>query len=335
LAQQTVKTRILITGALGFVGRYLYAELLHSGYDVWASDLDSVCAHVGPPLDPEKVRPCDIVNADDVLVLLKTLRPDVIVHLAAQSSSSRALAQPRKTFLTNALGTLNLFEAVRASHPACSVLSVGSADIYGPQARGDLLTEESSLLPASPYALSKATQDLIAIQYWRGHNITTFRTRSFSHTGPGQTTTFALPSFASQIAQAEAGLREPVIEVGNLDVVRDFSDVRDVVVAYRLILEKGKKGAAYNVCSGKGASMEELLQLLLSFSCVKIDVRKVESRVRPADIPYLVGDNSKLVADTDWEPRFKIEQTLSELLNFWRKKAEESSNSSSQRKETR
>jgi GDP-4-dehydro-6-deoxy-D-mannose reductase len=316
-----VKTRVLITGALGFVGKFLYEELLQSGYEVWASDLASACEHVGPPLDPGKVRACDVVSAEDVLTLLKTLKPDVIVHLAAQSSSAKALAQPRETFLTNAVGTLNLFEALRSSCRACSVLVVGSAEIYGPEAGACLLTEESPLLPVSPYALSKAAQDLIAFQYWRSHGITAFRTRSFNHTGPGQTTTFALPSFASQIAQAEAGLRAPVIEVGNLDVVRDFSDVRDVVRAYRSILEKGKAGAAYNVCSGKAASMETLLQLLLSFSPAKISVKKVGSRVRPADIPYLVGDNSKLVAHTGWEPRFKIEQTLSDLLDFWRKKA--------------
>jgi GDP-4-dehydro-6-deoxy-D-mannose reductase len=330
-----VKTRVLITGGLGFVGRYLYGELLQSGYDVWASDLASACDHFGPPLDPGKVRACDVASAEDVLALLNTLKPDIIVHLAAQSSSSRAFAQPRETFLTNAVGTFNLFEAVCSSCPASSVLVVGSAEIYGPQASAGLLTEESALLPVSPYALSKATQDLIALQYGRSHGLTTFRTRSFNHTGPGQNTAFALPSFAFQIAQAEAGLLEPVIEVGNLDVVRDFLDVRDVVRAYRSILEKGKPGAAYNVCSGKAASMEALLQLLLSFSRVKITVKKVESRVRPADIPYLVGDNLRLVAHTGWQPRCKMEQTLSELLDFWRKKVEESSNSSMQRKEIR
>jgi len=330
-----VKTRILITGALGFVGRYLCGELLQSGYEVWASDLDSACARVDPPVDPAKVRACDVANAQDVLALLKALRPEIIAHLAAQSSPARALAEPRETFLANSLGTFNLFEAVRSSCPACSVLVVGSADIYGPQISKGLLTEESSFLPVSPYALSKATQDLIALQYSRSHDVRTFRTRSFNHTGPGQTITFALPSFACQIAQAEAGLREPVIEVGNLDVVRDFSDVRDVVRAYRLILETGNAGEAYNVCSGKAASMEALLGLLLSFSRVKIAVKKVQSRIRPADIPYLVGDNSKLVAQTGWKPRWKIEQTLSELLDFWRRKVQESSNSGIQRKETR
>jgi len=330
-----VKTRVLVTGGLGFVGRHLYGELLQSGYEVWASDLDSACEHVGPPLDPGRVRACDVANAEAVLSLLTALKPQAVVHLAAQSSSSKALSQPRETFLANALGTLNLFEAVRSSCPACAVLAVGSAEIYGPQAVAGLLTEEGSLLPVSPYALSKATQDLIAIQYGRRHGITALRTRSFNHTGPGQTTTFALPSFASQIAQAEAGLREPVIEVGNLDVVRDFSDVRDVVRAYRLILEKGKPDQAYNVCSGKATSMETLLRLLLSFSRVEIIVKQVESRVRPADIPYLAGDNSKLVAHTGWEPRYRIEETLSELLDFWRKKVEKSSKSGSQRKETR
>ena len=327
--------RILVTGALGFVGQHLNAELLQAGHEVWASDLDSVCAQAESSFDPARIRPCDIINAEDVSVLLKSLRPDAVIHLAAQSSASRALSQPRKTFLTNALGTLNLFEAVSSSLPDCSILSIGSADVYGPQIMEGRLIEESPFVPVSPYALSKATQDLIALQYWRGQGIRSFRTRSFSHTGPGQTTTFALPSFASQIAQAEAGQREPVIEVGNLEVVRDYSDVRDVVGAYRLILEKGREGEAYNVCSAKGPRMKDLLEILLSLSRVKIEVKRVESRIRPVDIPYLVGDNSKLVADTGWKPRFKIEETLSGLLEFWRGKTERTSYLSKHGKETR
>jgi len=318
-----VKTRILITGGLGFVGKYLYTELLQSGYDVWASDLHSACAYAGPPLNLARIRACNVAVAEDVFSLVTALKPDCVVHLAAQSSSAKALAEPRETFVTNALGTLNLLEAIRSNCPGSSVLVVGSAEIYGPQFAAGLLTEECSLVPVSPYALSKAAQDLIALEYWRGHSVRTIRTRSFNHTGPGQTTTFALPSFASQIAQAEAGLREPVIEVGNMDTVRDFSDVRDVVRAYRLILEKGEIGSAYNVCSGKAASMGALLQILTSLSRVKITVKKSESRMRPADIPYLVGDNSKMTARTGWKPCFEMEQTLSELLDFWREKVKE------------
>jgi len=320
-------TRILITGGLGFVGRYLYAELLQCGYEVWASDLDSACVNTRPPLDSAKIRACNVAVPEDVFSLITALEPDYVVHLAAQSSSAKALAEPRETFITNAVGTLNLLEAVRSSCPGSSVLVVGSAEIYGPQLGAGLLAEECSLVPVSPYALSKAAQDLIALEYWRGHEIRTLRTRSFNHTGPGQTTTFALPSFASQIARAEAGLCAPVIEVGNIEAVRDFSDVRDVVRAYRLILEKGEIGAAYNVCSGKAASVEALLRILVSQSRTKITVKKVESRMRPADIPYLVGDNSKISARTGWKPCFEIEQTLSELLDFWRKRVEENPSS--------
>lgn len=335
MAQETVKTSVLITGALGFVGRYLYGELAESGYEVWASDLACLCENAEPPFDSDKVRACDVTKTEGTLTLLRELTPDAIVHLAAQSSSSKAFKHPKETFVTNALGTLNVFEGVRSACPGCTVLVVGSADAYGPQPGETSLGEDSPFFPVSPYALSKAVQDLIGLQYWRGHGIRAFRTRSFNHTGPGQTTTFALPSFASQIAAVEAGRSEPVIEAGNLDVVRDFLDVRDVVRAYRLILERGEPGEAYNICSGKPIRMEKLLELLVSFSRTKIAVRKVQSRMRPADIPYLVGDNSKLKAHTGWQPHYEIEQTLSELLTYWRARVKESAESSTQKKEAR
>ncbi|MFH0777885.1 MAG: GDP-mannose 4,6-dehydratase, partial [Candidatus Eisenbacteria bacterium] len=309
-----MKNRVLITGALGFVGRHLYGELESSGHETWGSDMPQVCRQSEPPFDSRRLRPCDVTNIDAVAGVLNDVKPDSVVHLAAQSSAFKALSEPRETFTTNSLGTLNLFEAVRKLRPDCRVLVVGSADIYGPQARSGLLTEEAQIVPVSPYALSKAVQDLMCVQYCRSHAANAVRTRSFNHTGPFQTTTFVLPSFASQIARAEAGLCEPVIEVGNLEVVRDFSDVRDVVAAYRLILERGKAGEAYNVCSGKGRELRELLEILTSLSRVRISVKRSETRMRPVDIPYLVGDNSKLRSHTGWEPRYEIEKTLAELL---------------------
>jgi GDP-4-dehydro-6-deoxy-D-mannose reductase len=317
-----VKRIALITGALGFVGRHLFRELTDAGYEVWASDLGSSCEKAGPPFDAGRVRACDITSSDQLLGLLKEIMPATVVHLAAQSSASKSFKHPQETFATNSLGTLNLLEAVRQACPDCLVLAVGSADAYGPQEGTTALREDTPFTPVSPYALSKAAQDLMGIQYWRGHGMKVFRTRSFNHTGPGQTTTFALPSFAFQIASAEAGQSEAVIEVGNLEVVRDFLDVRDVVRAYRLILEKGTPGEAYNVCSGRPVELTTLLDILVSNSRVKITIKQSQQRMRPADIPFLLGDNSKLKACTGWEPRYAVEQTLSELLDYWRTQAE-------------
>ncbi len=313
---------VLITGALGFVGRHLFRELTDAGYEVWASDLGSFCDDAGPPFDAARVRACDVTRSEELAQLLSEVVPGAVVHLAAQSSASRSFEHPQETFATNSLGTMNLLEAVRSACPDCAVLAVGSADAYGPQEGTSALDEDTPFAPVSPYALSKAAQDLMGIQYWRGHGIKVYRTRSFNHTGPGQTTTFAMPSFACQIAFAEAGRREPVIEVGNLEVVRDFLDVRDVVRAYRLILERGSPGEAYNVCSGRPVELTSLLDILVSHSRVKITVTKSPERMRPADIPFLLGDNSKLRASTGWEPRYDIEQTLSELLDYWRTKTE-------------
>ncbi|KPJ61639.1 MAG: hypothetical protein AMJ46_00655 [Latescibacteria bacterium DG_63] len=330
-----MKASVLITGALGFVGRHLFRELTDAGFEVWASDLESLCEKPGPPFDMQRVRACDITRIDNVLEILKETHPGAIVHLAAQSSASKSFKHPRETFVTNSLGSLNLFEAARESCPDCSVLAVGSADAYGRQEGNAALDEATPFAPVSPYALSKAAQDLMGIQYWLGYGMKVFRTRSFNHTGPGQTTTFALPSFAFQIASAEAGLCEPVIEVGNLDVVRDFLDVRDVVRAYRLILEKGNPGDAYNVCSGRPVVLKTLLDILMSHARVKITVKESPGRMRPADIPFLLGDNSKLRTCTGWEPRYQIEETLWELLEYWRTETGESSPSDSKKREER
>ncbi|UCF79410.1 MAG: GDP-mannose 4,6-dehydratase [Candidatus Eiseniibacteriota bacterium] len=330
-----MKATVLITGALGFVGRHLYRELEDSGYDAWASDLPASCRDAGPHFDARKVMACDVTEGEGLLQLLKESSPGAVVHLAAQSSASRSFERAQETFLVNSVGSMNVFEAVRRACPDCLVLAVGSADAYGPHEGKRALDESTPFVPVSPYALSKAAQDLMGVQYFRAQGLKVFRTRSFNHTGPGQTTTFALPSFASQIAAAEAGLGEPVIEVGNLEVVRDFLDVRDVVRAYRLILERGTPGEAYNVCSGRPVELKSMLDTLVSLSRVKIAIKESPARLRPADIPFLLGDNSKLRASTGWEPRVPMEQTLSELLEYWRARTGESSPSASHKREAR
>jgi GDP-4-dehydro-6-deoxy-D-mannose reductase len=327
---------MLVTGALGFVGDHLCRELLRSGYEVFGCDLACATERAGTAGTAFAIRTCDVSNPEEVAALVSELRPTAIVHLAAQSSASRAFAQPRETFMVNALGTQNLLEAVKTHSPEARVLVVSSGEIYGPQdTKGLPVTEESPVVPVNPYALSKAAEDLVALQYWKSHGIRSIRARPFNHTGPGQTTTFAVPNFARQIAMAEAGRCEPVIEVGNLAAVRDFLDVRDVVRAYLMLLEHGAPGEAYNICSGKPRSIQSLLDVLLSLSKTRVALRQADSRMRPADISFLVGDNSKLKRHTGWEPAYRLEDTLSELLEQWRKNVRQSPGPNTVEKEAR
>ncbi len=199
------------------------------------------------------------------------------------------------------------------------MLVVGSADEYGPVPASDQpLVEATPLRPASPYAVSKVAQAALALLYGPAGGMRVVVTRTFPHTGPGRGETFAESSFARQIAEIEAGLREPVVEVGNLDAVRDFADVRDVVRAYALLLERGQAGEAYNVCSGRGRRIGDVLDTLLALTRARIEVRVDPSRLRPADVPVLVGDNAKLVAATGWQPRIPLDETLRDLLDDWR-----------------
>jgi GDP-4-dehydro-6-deoxy-D-mannose reductase len=331
-----VRKRVLVTGALGFVGDHLCRELLRSGHEVFGCDVECATARAGASGVAFATRTCDVSDARAVEELVSEVRPSAVLHLAAQSSASRAFVQPRETFLTNALGTQNLFEAVGEHSPESMVLVVSSGEIYGPQEPGGRpATEDTPVIPVSPYALTKAVQDMLALQYWKSHGIKSVRARPFNHTGPGQTTTFVLPNFARQIAMAEAGRCDPVIEVGNLEAVRDFLDVRDVVRAYLLLLEHGTPGEAYNICSGTPRSIKSLLDVLLSMSKTKVTLKRAESRIRPSDISYLVGDSSKLRERTGWEPAYRLEDTLLELLEQWRTHVRQSSGSQTFGKETR
>jgi GDP-4-dehydro-6-deoxy-D-mannose reductase len=205
------------------------------------------------------------------------------------------------------------------------VLVVGSAEEYGPVEPKDLpLREDRPLLPASPYAVSKVAQACLARQYGAASGMRVVLTRTFHHTGPGRGEAFAESSFARQIAEAEGGLRPPMLQVGNLNAVRDFTDVRDVVRAYWALLERGEAGAVYNVCSGRGRTIRELLDILLSISGAKLDVKVEPERLRPADVPAQFGDPRRLQEATGWAPRLPLEQTLRDLLDDWRRRLQAS-----------
>lgn len=314
--------RILITGITGFVGSHLAELALEKGTEVfgtyrWRSRLDNI-HHL---LTKIRLIECDLRDAISVRNAVKEAKPDWIFHLAAQSFVPASWAAPADTMHINVIGTINLFEAVRQLELDCRILNAGSSEEYGLQFEHELpIKETNQLRPLSPYAVSKVAQDLLGWQYHRSYGMFIVRTRAFNHSGPRRPEAFVDSGFAWQIARIEAGLQEPVIYVGNLEAKRDFTDVRDIVRAYWLALEKGEPGEVYNICSGKAWSIKEVLDMLLSMAKVKVEVRQDPAKMRPSDVPVLVGDSTKFRERTGWSPQITYEQTLRDMLDYWRAK---------------
>jgi GDP-4-dehydro-6-deoxy-D-mannose reductase len=315
--------KVLITGITGFVGSHLTEYLLKLGnieiYGIvrWRSQVDNI-EHIK---DKIKLYECDIRDMVSVEKTIFTIKPDKIFHLAAQSFVPTSWNAPAETLTTNVIGELNIFESVRNSklnpviHIACS------SEEYGMVYENEIpIKETNPLRPLSPYAVSKVAQDLLGYQYYMSYKLNIIRTRGFNHTGPRRGEVFVTSNFAKQIAEIEKNKREPVIYVGNLDAKRDFTDVRDMVRAYWLSTEKCQPGEVYNICSGKAYPIREVLDILLSYSKVKITVKQDPSRIRPSDVPVLVGDNTKFSSVTGWKPEIPFEKTLKDLLNYWREK---------------
>ncbi len=312
--------RVLVTGAGGFVGGHLVAGLRsdHPEVEVFGVVLPQGGISWGSGVGMQ-VREADLNDPAATRALVESVRPDRILHLAGQSNPQHSFLDPGGTLRTNVLGIVHLLDAARRCGLRPDVLVVGSAEEYGPPAAGELpLREDGPLRPSSPYAVSKVAQGALARLYGPAGGMRVVLTRTFHHTGPGRGEAFAESSFARQIAELEAGLRPAVLAVGNLDAVRDFTDVRDVVRAYWLLLERGEAGAVYNVCSGSGRAIRELLEVLLAASRSRVELRVDPSRLRPSDVPVQVGDPSRLKAVTGWEPRIPIERTLADLLEDWR-----------------
>ena len=334
--------RDLVTGALGFVGLHLVRDLLATGRTVTglgrqpdgvpppsriggfqrATGTGGVGTRFEGQAGTFTYHEADLLDRAALARALDAAQPGVIYHLAAQSSAAESFAAPHETINVNLLGTLNLLEAVRALPAAGRPLLVvaGSAEEYGPQPEGSApLTELTPLAPVSPYAVSKAAQTLLCRQYHQSYDLPVVIARPFSHTGPGQHPRFAFPSFARQIAAAEAGRGPAEILTGNLDTVRDFLDVRDVVRAYRAVAARGNRGETYNICSGTALTMAEGLRILVAAATVPMTVRRDPARERPSDTPWLVGDNRKLRAGTGWRPESGTDSALLDLLNEARK----------------
>lgn len=290
--------RALVTGARGFVGRHLCAHLTETGDHVLGIDLPD-----GP----------DLLDPAALHRLLADERPDVVFHLGGWSDVGASWEHPHDCFRVNAEGTMNLLEACRTtSRPR--VLVVSSADVYGKVGPDELpLTESSPYRPVTPYAASKIAADELAHQSWLGHGLETLRVRAFNHLGPGQTTRFVAPAIAERIAINERDGGTDVA-VGNLTPRRDITDVRDVVRAYRMLVESGRPGEAYNVCTGVDLSMEELAEHLIGLASTPMALRPDPELQRPVETPVLRGDNSKLRAHTGWEPTIPIDRTLGDVL---------------------
>lgn len=314
--------RVVITGADGFVARYLieFLQRVDPGDEILAMVWENSPPERWPTAKPGlRVIPIELRNAEQVGKIIEEVHPERVFHLAAASSVSRSWEQPAEIYQINIFGQLHLFEALRRLPEMPRVIIASSAEIYGREGHGGRpIAETAPLRPLSPYALTKAAQDLQAQQYFDVFGMPTVRLRLFNHTGPGRPSHFVSSSFARQIAEIEMGLRPPLMKVGNLRVARDFSDVRDVVRAWRLAAIAGVPGEAYNICSERATKIEDILQILLDQSEAKIEVEIDPSLLRPGEIPILFGDSSHFHADTGWKAEIPLEQTLADLLDYWR-----------------
>ena len=305
--------KALITGSLGFVGKYLRAELESNGYEV-----------VGLDIQPgEKTLRADLLDAAQVERVLEEQQPDAIFHLAAQADVGKSWRMPQLTMELNIVASVNLLEAARKVNPrGIRLVIVGSSDQYGNLgAAGANVREDMEMKPQTPYAISKRAQEELARLYVRSYGMNICMTRSFNHGGAGQRPGFMIPDFASGIVKIERG-EATELRVGNLTSRRDFTHVKDVVRAYRLIAEKGRSGEVYNVGSGRTWSAQEVLDMLIGMAKRDIPVRQDPARMRPSDTPVICCDHSKLTTDTGWEPTLGIEQIVSDTLKFYRSIAE-------------
>ncbi|MBU2633703.1 MAG: GDP-mannose 4,6-dehydratase [Nanoarchaeota archaeon] len=316
--------RCLITGVTGFAGSHLAELLLSKGYNVygtsrWRSDTKNIDAIK----DKIKLIDADLRDSYSMQNAVNQAEPDYIFHLAAQSFVLTSWHAPQETLVTNISGNLNVLEAVRNSKFNPVIHIAGSSEEYGMVYPTEVpIKETNPLRPLSPYAVSKVGQEMLSSQYNRSYGIKTVVTRAFNHSGPRRGEVFATSTFAKQIAQIEKGKKEPVIMHGNLDAKRDFTDVRDMVRAYLLAVEKCKPGEVYNICSGDEGiySIKQVMDILLGFSNVKVETRQDPKRMRPSDVSILHGDSTKFRDVTGWKPEYKFEQTMKDLLDYWRER---------------
>ena len=298
--------RALVTGSNGFVGRWLVAHLETEGDEVTGLDAET-----------------DVTDPTAITTAVQAAEPDAVFHLAAQASVGASWEDQAGTYVVNTVGTVNVLAAAAACKAAPKVLLVSSSEVYGRVRPEDLpVQEDHPFAPVSPYAASKAAAEMAAVQAWLGRGVPVVRARPFNHTGPGQRTDFVVPALARQVAEAvQSGA--PALYTGNLEARRDISDVRDVVRAYRALALQGEPGEAYNVCSGAAVSIREVAERLLRTAGVDLPIVVDPERVRPVELPELRGDPSKLKAATGWSPAVHLDETLADVLEYWKRPAAE------------
>jgi GDP-4-dehydro-6-deoxy-D-mannose reductase len=317
----SIPSRIFITGYTGFVGSYL-VEQCRIRYP--QAELFGLTGHPTlhtalPGISDVRLSVADITQPEAVRQVVAEVKPDLVIHLAAQSSVSASWKDPSGTLRVNAGGTIHLLEALRFEQLTPRIVLVGSGEQYGMvRPEDNPIREECPFRPANPYAASKAAQDLYGYQYFVAYGLPILRARPFNHFGPRQTSTFVIANFARQIALIEAEKAEPVLSVGNLQARRDFLPVEDVVAAYLAVAEQGRPGEAYNIGSGQARSIRAMLDLLLTFARRSIQLREDPARLRPVDVPLLEADTSRLRADTNWRPAVQFELALQRTLDYWR-----------------
>jgi GDP-4-dehydro-6-deoxy-D-mannose reductase len=312
----------LVTGIAGFCGSYLAEWLLEQRRQVVGIDVEGApVANLEPFLGHIELRRADIRDLDQVRRVLADVRPDRIYHLAALTKPG-ADGGYQALYEVNLYGTINLLEAVCAEGLDCSLLIAGSSAQYGlVPPEENPVRETQPFRPVTHYAVSKAAQDLVGYHYWATTGMRVIRTRAFNIIGPRQGLDLVGSAFARQVAEIEEGVRVPFIEAGNLEPQRDFVDVRDAVRAYQLALERGDPGETYNVCSGQAYSVRSLLDSLLALSTArKIEIRQDPARMQAADVPVQVGDHGKLQRQTGWRPEIPFEQSVRDLLDYWRER---------------
>ena len=313
--------RILITGITGFAGSHLADFILSNelgevyGTRRWRSPMHNL-EHI---LDKIRIFECDLRDASSVHELIETHKPDLIFHLAAQSFVPTSWNAPTESLTTNIIGQLNIFEAVRKTKIHPKIQLACSSEEYGLVHENETpIKETNPLRPLSPYAVSKVGQDMLGFQYFKSFGLHVIRTRAFNHTGPRRGPVFVISDFAKQIVDIEKKRKEPVVCVGNLTARRDFTDVRDVVKAYWLSLEKCEPGEVYNICSNSSHQIQSILDRLISLSRAEVRIERDEKRMRPSDVPILVGDFTKFHNATGWKPTIPFEKTIGDILEYWR-----------------
>jgi GDP-4-dehydro-6-deoxy-D-mannose reductase len=312
----------LITGIAGFVGSHMAELLLKEGYEVYGLTRPrSKMDHIEGIINQLHLVDADLLDSHSLYTTISKIKPDVIYHLAAQSFVPTSWVSPSVTLDVNIVGSANLFESVRQAGIDPVIQIACSSEEYGLVHEDELpIRETNPLRPLSPYAVSKLAMDYLGYQYHQSYGVKIIRTRGFNHTGPRRGDTFAESNFAKQVAMIEKGKQEPIIHVGNLDARRDYTDVRDMVRGYLVAVEKCDPGEVYNICTGHAEKIGDVLDMFIALAKVKVTIQEDPERMRPSDVPVLIGDNTRFVEKTGWKPEISFEKTMSDLLTYWRER---------------